>query len=486
LVLTSFCLFLEVLGGRASADANFEVFGDAGTNASEIVFGGKFAVFEDNNEAVFVGIDGTFGDGDEVVIIADEYQSTFLARLARVGHWVLVDLSCNASNNDLACLAGKLEGVAVDLLEQSTTRAERDIVGAPTCLIDGFEDVTERFVLDAIALNHADVGWQNLETLFVDGETEATTEGFEDLRNDFGRLARVGPNHQCAVAAFDGIFELRTPEVFAGVEDVEAVGDDGDESVGELEKHIAESICFPILAPARNGRVLGGGNRKTCHVRAVVTTKKHESGHRVRAEERREMSSTTDGCRFDRSRTAKAEVVELEADIHVAAGEGCVVTDDLLHFVALGGDGYRIPQLHEQGFHVVRKPEAVRIGVFDNDQNVLAVDDGAFWHCLDFERKPTAVLAKYVLPALAVEDPAITEVSGRDFGGFVDHPRLDYCASEVLLKDVLQTEENGLVPLAAAALDVAVDDLGIGRVLDVMADLVAVGQKDKIFASHGV
>ncbi len=293
MVLTSFCLFLEVLGGRASADANFEVFGDAGTNASEIVFGGKFAVFEDNNEAVFVGIDGTFGDGDEVVIIADEYQSTFFARLARVGHGVLVDLASNTSDNDLACLAGKLESVTVDLLEQSAARAERDVVGAPTGLIDGFEDVTERFILDTVALNHADVGRQNLETFSVYGITEATAEGFEDLRNDFGRLARVGPNHQRSVAAFDGIFQLRTPEVFAGVEDVEAVGDDGDQSVGELEKHVAESICFPILAPTRNRRVLSSRNRKTCHVRAVITTKKHESRHRVRAKERSQVSCPT-------------------------------------------------------------------------------------------------------------------------------------------------------------------------------------------------
>jgi hypothetical protein len=102
--------------------------------------------------------------------------------------------------------------------------------------------------------------------------------------------------------------------------------------------------------------------------------------------------------------------------------------------------------------------------------------DRALGHGADADRQASAARVDDVVPAGLVERLAVRG----ERGARLVHHRVRDRAAEVLLQDRLQAEEQRAFVGAAARLDVEERPLGVGRVLQPVAGLVAVGIQDEV------
>lgn len=195
-----------------------------------------------------------------------------------------------------------------------------------------------------------------------------------------------------------------------------------------------------------------------------------------------------DGRRFHARGAAEAEVVQHEVQTcGVAACVFKVLLDPVLDGVTQSGHGGREPVVHEHGLGDVRQEREARIRVDGLEQGNARLCDRSFRQRPDLDRQLAFVLAQHQLPARLVEDGVVSKVSLEQGPSLVEHGLVQDFADEVVLDDALQSDEGEQPeqrPLAALA--VGFDVLCSDRVLQGVADLVAVGLEQEVVAESCV
>ncbi len=223
-----------------------------------------------------------------------KHETASLGALAGVRDGILHDISPLPIDADGGALEGELHGIAVHLLKQTTAGAESDVVGGPASRFGGRKDRSERVPIDAVTLDDSHVRVEDLESLGVGGKAKPGAEQVQDLHDDGRGIAAIRPNHEYTVTREHLLAQLAAPQLFAGVEDVVGVGDDGDEPGRKCSEHIPEGIHLMLTTPRGDRRVLGGRNREPRHRRAVEALEHHEGRNGIGAHEVQEVRRTAE------------------------------------------------------------------------------------------------------------------------------------------------------------------------------------------------
>ncbi len=452
------------------------------TNVGERLFVEQLTIVEARNQQIGAIAPHCFflANRHKRTICVHECETTGLRFFARIRDGVLENVVPDTIDLDSRALECELLRVAVNLLKKAAAASERDIVCRPAGHVHSFEDFLEHHDVDAVTLDDPDLIWKNLAALLVHPEAELFAEDIEHLNDDLRRIARVGTHHEGAFPHQDFFPETRAPNVGAGVVDVEAVRDAGDEPSRVLVEQIFERIAFELPAPRSNRGVFGSRNGIARHPLAVVLAGEPVGLQRVRPLEVHEVSHAADTGRFDRGRTAETEVMQLVGDEFRRAVLEKKAEENFLLLTTRSRDRGGIPDHGEQSLHVLFIPVHVFVGSLHRHQCLLSRHDRAFRNRLDEKGKSTTVLGEDVFPASPVEDLVVTEVKSHVFGRFLDGVASDHGACEILFEVVLQAEETGVVEQTAAAFEVAEHGLSPGRGLIVLADFVAVDQFDEV------
>mmetsp|Transcript_22782 Transcript_22782/g.71668 ORF Transcript_22782/g.71668 Transcript_22782/m.71668 type:complete len:286 (+) Transcript_22782:111-968(+) len=253
----------------------------------ELVVHEELAIAEDLDQDVLRCIALALRNGDEVAVLVDvagtardtglgrglvhvrllegrvlgllERQAALLAGLARVRDGVLEHEPVCSVHRDLRALECALEGVAVQALQQRAARTKGHVLCGDVVVGEGLKDLRDGLVVDAVALDQADVGRQQLVARLRLRAAEALDQNLQALEDCVLGLAAVGPNHQAAGRRrplLDELLQLRAPVLVAGVPDVERVRDARHQSVGVLRQHVPHGVQLVLLAPGGDGRVL--------------------------------------------------------------------------------------------------------------------------------------------------------------------------------------------------------------------------------------
>ncbi len=250
------------------------------------------------------------------------------------------------------------------------------------------------------------------------------------------------------------------------------------------------------FAPCRDGGMLGSRNAVGGAVERILRreiggiklVEKLNGRKRVRAEKIDEMRGAANGCGFFGGNAAKSEVVQLEGKKRRIAGADKRFADDLLDGARQRGNGDGIPDLDEKRLRPIGEPVEFRIGVFDGDERVVSLNDGAFLHRADAERQPSAVFGIKRFEALVVERLGMAgEVRVSDAAGILDVIEREDLSREIRLDDVLQHGEHGLFKHPAARFEIGIDVPRIRRILPPVGELVRVRIEDGVQAQrlHG-
>src|SRR5260370_15370750 len=89
------------------------------------------------------------------------------------------------------------------------------------------------------------------------------------------------------------------------------------------------------------------------------------------------MRGSANGGRFLGRDAAESEVVEFERKKRRIAGADEGFADDLLDSARECSNGDRIPDLDKKRFGPVGEPVEFGVGIFDGDERVVRLDDGA-------------------------------------------------------------------------------------------------------------
>lgn len=68
-------------------------------------------------------------------------------------------------------------------------------------------------------------------------------------------IARIGPDHQTGFTLaplYDHVFQLLTPDILTGVEDVKTVRYHRHQTLWKFVQHVGERFLLVILTPSRN------------------------------------------------------------------------------------------------------------------------------------------------------------------------------------------------------------------------------------------
>ena len=416
------------------------------------------------------------------VLVADEFQTAAFGLLPPVGDRRFEDVSPFISDLDGGALEGEFKGVSIKLLQQAAAGTEGDVVGGEPVFLHGGEDFVEHVEVDGVSLDEPDVVVQDLEAFRIDLAAELLIEDMEHLDQDRRRVARVGADDQRSVACQDFVAEPGSPDIAAGLENIERIADAGEQSAWELGQHVRHGVRFAVLAPRGDRAVLGRRNGEPGHLFAVEIPRRDAPFERVGPQETHQVGRVADAGRLHRGNAAKPEIVQLEADALRRAGRVEILQNQPLHLPALRGDGTPIPGLHQQRLQIVRQPVALRIGILDRHQHVMIRHDRPLRHGTDRNRQTPAVFLDDMLPRRTMEQPAlrIAEVLREERGRFVDVLAAHDAAFEVPLQVVLQPEEEDVLESTAARLEIRINGLRIRRILPPVGNLVAVRTENQV------
>mmetsp|Transcript_83698 Transcript_83698/g.116337 ORF Transcript_83698/g.116337 Transcript_83698/m.116337 type:complete len:236 (-) Transcript_83698:519-1226(-) len=190
-------------------------------------------------------------------------QTTFLRRLTLVGDRVLEHITAFTIDSDLCALEGALEGVSVQLLQQSSATSKANIVSSNPFFLELLKDLGNGLPVDAVTLDDADVRRQHLVScrsqrhIFLELLEKNLQDGCARLRwittvRTHDQTTKFGVSD----ATLDEILELVTPVVFAGTPDVEGVRDTSHQPFRILFQHVPHGIDLAVHAPGGDRRVL--------------------------------------------------------------------------------------------------------------------------------------------------------------------------------------------------------------------------------------
>mmetsp|Transcript_86824 Transcript_86824/g.156385 ORF Transcript_86824/g.156385 Transcript_86824/m.156385 type:complete len:238 (+) Transcript_86824:735-1448(+) len=192
-------------------------------------------------------------------------QPSLLGGLAVVSDGILEDFTCFAIHGDLGALEGDLEGVAVQLLQQRTTATEGDVGSRHTLFLEAPKDLWDGDVVNAVALDDADVRRQKLVASLCDDDVflELLKQDLHDRDAGLFGVAAVRAHDQLAELApiltdapLDEVLELRAPVFPASLEDVEGVADTCNQTFRILLEHVLHGVYFAVYAPRGDCGVL--------------------------------------------------------------------------------------------------------------------------------------------------------------------------------------------------------------------------------------
>mmetsp|Transcript_25949 Transcript_25949/g.42075 ORF Transcript_25949/g.42075 Transcript_25949/m.42075 type:complete len:382 (+) Transcript_25949:318-1463(+) len=256
----------------------------------------ELAILEDIHQQVFLRVTPSTGHGD-IVSIRCEVQETgstlhainsftwlvdvfwgvasnvgrllqseaaFLGSLAVISKGILEDFSSLATlESNFGALEGNLESIAVDFLQKSSTTAEGDVSCRDSFLLEPVQDLGNGLVVNAIALDHPDVGRKQFVSSLCLGHliSKLLQEDFQDSDAGFLWIATVRSHHQLSKAgladtALDLVLQRIAPVFPACFEDIEGVTHARHQAGGILIQHISHRIQFTIHSPGGDGGVL--------------------------------------------------------------------------------------------------------------------------------------------------------------------------------------------------------------------------------------
>ncbi len=465
---------------RTNGDVTHSGHGGQRSDLGKSLVAQQHAVFEDDLENVEAITELFFANRLIRAAFADECQSTTLRALAAVGDRILEDVMPHTVDAHGRSLDGALLGVAVHLLQQSAARAKGHVVGRPARRHDRVQYHAERELVDAVALDGADMRVEHFVAFGIHGVSEGFAENVENTHDRFGWRPAVGPNNEHAVTVEHLLPQMLAPQLLAGCEDIVAVARDRHGTGRVYVEHVGESVDFMLASPGGDGGVFGRRNRVSRALLVVDRGREREPWQRVRPLEVYEMRRAADRCRLHTAHAATAEVVELKVDERGVTALFERRQDRGAHVARARAHRARVPNVRQQRLEVLGDPGAVRIGVLDGHQHVVYGHRCSFGNGADTYRQPSAMHVQDVAPALLVEDRVRAEVHPQDALGRLDFLLGHDHAFEVLPDDGLQAEEGHRGRVAAAAFEEGEDLFRARRILPPVADLVAVGQKQNV------
>mmetsp|Transcript_50323 Transcript_50323/g.117410 ORF Transcript_50323/g.117410 Transcript_50323/m.117410 type:complete len:231 (-) Transcript_50323:228-920(-) len=229
--------------------------------------------------------------------------------------------------------------------------------------------------------------------------------------------------------------------------------------------------------------MLGGWNRvPCCFCASVVALCAHEGCDCVGAHEIHQVGSSSQSSRLHGGDPAKAKIMQFEGAAsrngpHLVAGGLELSMDRQFLIAAVRTNRHGIPDLHQESFQEIGQPEALWICVHHREKGGAGGHHHPFWDGFDGYGQLAPMSFQDVLEALLVEEAIPVKVLRAQGLCFIDLLLGDDFSQQVALDEILEPEEDHLVPtaVAASAFKVAVHVLGAWRVLLPMAELVAVG-----------
>jgi hypothetical protein len=157
-----------------------------------------------------------------------------------------------------------------------------------------------------------------------------------------------------------------------------------------------------------------------------------------------------------------------------------ILADESLDLIRQGAYRRGIPNLQEKRLQKVRKPRAVLVRVLHRHQDVMDRNTCTLRNCADSDWKAAIILIDDVDPTFPIKVLVVTEkILGENLCTIhvlvSDNP-----AGEILLQEVLQTEEHSMVEFTTTALQIGVNNLCIFWILQPVRKLVRICCQNRV------
>src|SRR5579863_252603 len=313
-------------------------------------------------------------------------------------------------------------------------------------------------MVNTITPEDADTRRKHLVALVVFADAEFLGENIQHAERDRYWIARVGADHNLALATAYAFAVRAADDVGGEIKDVVGVADEGKNARGHFIQSVLNELRFVLALPHRGNGVLRGEHRVTRHFTSVCSVAVElldviNSGQRIRALEVDKVSRRTDAHDEIARDATPTEVVKL-------IGQGGEVVrrvrkkfgDDFLGVTGLGRNARAVPRMLQNRFGPTRNPCTLIAGVLHRPHDVLHGDWETLFDRTNIEREVAAVLVDDVTPALFIEGTVGHEMQARFVLRFLNVGNRGELALDVADQVALKIEQHGVRILTTTSL----------------------------------